>query len=125
VIYSVIVDAICSEVEEDVSIVVCGQRLTCFASYLPYQLEVGGVYRAELLPMIFNEYVVHEVSYVEPKIVREGVGYSYSVTGELKDGCLYCGGLVFCDEILLADFGFLEGKSVSWKIDRLDISFVE
>ena len=120
-----IVDAVCSEVEEEVSIVVCGQRLTCFASYLPYQLEAGGIYRAELLPIIFNEYVVHEVSYVEPNIVREGVEYSYSVTGELKDGCLYCGGLVFCDEILLADFSFLEGKSVSWKIDRLDISFVE
>ncbi|MBT2342328.1 MULTISPECIES: hypothetical protein [Pseudomonas] len=123
-IYSVLLDGVNSEVEEEVSIVVCGQRLTCFASYLPYQLEVGRVYRAELLPMVFDEYIVQEVSHVTPLVLREGSGYSYSIIGELKDGCLCCSGLTFCDEILLADFGFLEGKLISWRVDRLDILFV-
>ncbi|MFF7395110.1 hypothetical protein ACFZAI_01515 [Achromobacter sp. NPDC008082] len=123
-ICSVLVDAISPEVEEEVSIVVCGQRLTCFASYLPYRLEVGGMYQAELLPMVFDEYIVQEISHAEPAVVREGSGYSCRIIGELRDGCLRCGGLTFCDEILLADFGFLEGKLISWKIDRLDISFV-
>lgn len=123
-IYSVLVDAICPEIEEEVSIVVCGQRLTCFATYLPYQLEVGRTYRVELLPMVFDDYLVQEVSCAEPSIVREGVGYSYNIIGELRDGCLHCGELTFCDEVLLANFGFLEGKLILWRIDRLDILFV-
>lgn len=123
-IYSVLVDGINSEIEEEVSIVVCGQRLTCFASYLPYQLEVGRVYRAELLPIVFDEYIVQEISHVTPSVLREGPGYSYRIIGELKSGCLCCSGLTFCDEILLADYGFLEGKLISWRVDRLDILFV-
>lgn len=123
-IYSVIIDVISPEIEEEVSIFVCGQRLTCFASYLPYRLEVGRTYQAELLPMVFDEYFVQEISHSEPSIVREGVGYSYSIIGELRAGCLHCGGLIFCDEFLLENFGFLEGRLVCWKVDRLDISFV-
>jgi hypothetical protein len=123
-IYSVLVDALSPEVEEEVSITVCGQRFTCFASYLPYQLEVGRVYRAELWPMVFNEYIVQEVSHAESSVVREGMGYSYSIIGELRNGCLRCGRLTLCDEILLANFGFLEGRLISWKIDRFDISFI-
>lgn len=122
-IYSVLVEAVSSEIEEEVSISVCGHRLICFASYLPYSLEVGRIYPAEFLPMIFNDYLVKEVSDVEPAVVREGEGYSYQIIGELKSGCLEVGELSFCDEHLLADFGFLEGRMVSWKIDRLDILF--
>ncbi|WNC09823.1 hypothetical protein [Pseudomonas coleopterorum] len=123
-IYSALVDGINSEIEEEVTIVICGQRLTCFASYLPYQLEIGKVYRAELLPMVFGEYIIQEISHVTPSVLREGPGYSYRFIGELRDGCLCCVGLTFCDEIFLADFGFLEGKLISWRVDRLDISFV-
>lgn len=123
-IYSVLVDGVNPEIEEEVTIVVGGQRLTCFASYLPYQLEVGRVYRAELLPMVFDEYIIQEVSHVAPSVLREGSGYSNRIIGELRDGCLCCSGLTFCDEIFLVDFGLLEGKLISWRIDRLDISFV-
>ncbi|WP_233237914.1 hypothetical protein [Bordetella sp. LUAb4] len=123
-IYSVLVDGINPEIEEEVSIVVCDQRLTCFASCLPYQLEVGRVYRAELLPMVFSEYIVQETSHVTPSILKNGSDYSYKIVGELREGCLCCSGLIFCDEILLADFGFLKGKLISWRVDRLDVLFV-
>lgn len=119
----VTVDSVSSEIEEEVSVIVCGQRLTCFASYLPYEIKVGGVYSAELLPVIFDNYIIEEIECSKPKIVREGLGYSYDFIGKLKDGCIYCGDLVFCDDVLLTDFGFFDGKLISWKIDRLDILF--
>jgi len=123
-IYSVIIDSMCPDIEEEVSVVVAGHRLTCFASYLPFPLEVGGAYKAELLPMVFDEYIVREVSFTqEPSITRQGIDYSYHVVGELADGWLRCGELEFFDEVLLADFGFLSNKMVMWKIDRLDIAF--
>lgn len=123
-IYSVLVEAVDSEIEEEVSISVCGHQLICFASYLPYSLEVGKVYPAEFLPMVFNDYLIKEIPDAESAVVREGEGYSYKIIGQLRDGCLKVGELSFCDEYLLADFGFLEGRMVSWKIDRLDILFV-
>ncbi|MCZ8382931.1 hypothetical protein [Achromobacter xylosoxidans] len=123
-IYSVLVEAVGLEIEEEVLISVCGHRLLCFASYLPDRLEVGKVYQAELLPMIFDDYVVREINNADPAIVRQEDGYSYTIVGQLRAGCLHVGGLLFCDNILLSDYGFMEGKMVSWKVDRLDVSFV-
>lgn len=89
------------------------EKIKCFASYLSYLLEAGGEYRAELLPMIFNEYVVEEVSSDACLIVREGQGLSYKIIGKLNGGNLCCDGLNFNDETFLSDFGFLDGKMVS------------
>ena len=123
-IYSVLVEAVGLEIEEEVLISVFGHRLTCFASYLPGRLEVGKFYQAELLPMVFGDYVVHEINNADPAIVRQGDSYSYTIVGQLHAGCLCVGDLSFCDNILLSDYGFMEGRMVSWKVDRLDVSFV-
>ncbi|ESS47795.1 hypothetical protein L665_03773 [Ralstonia solanacearum SD54] len=34
------------------------------------------------------------------------------------------GGIVFEDDVLLSDFGYLEGKMIAWKIDRIDVEFL-
>jgi hypothetical protein len=123
-IYSVLVEGFSSEIEEEILVRVSDLPLTCFASYLPRELEMGKFYQAEFLPMVFDEYLVEEVFHEAPSITKEGQSYSYKVVGLLKGDCLCCGELTLCDEVLMTDFGFLEGKLISWKIDRLDIFFV-
>ena len=123
-IYLVCVEAIDQDVEEEITLVVCGQKLICFASFVPYRLEVGKSYQAELLPMVFNEYLVQEMPHEESSIERDGLGYAYNAIGELRNGCLTCGKLIFCDEVLLSDYGYLDEKMVSWRIDRLDVAFI-
>lgn len=49
-IYSAIVDSMCPDIEEEVSVVVTGHGLTCFASYLPFPLEVGGLIKQHCYP---------------------------------------------------------------------------
>lgn len=98
--------------------------MTCFASYLPYAVEVGRGYQAELLPLVFEDYTVREIFKAESSISRIGQGYSYEVCGPLADGYVQCGDLMLCDDTLRSDFGFLEGKFISWRVDRLDVVFI-
>lgn len=123
-IYSAIVEALSSDVEEEVSIVVCGQQLTCFACHLPYRIEVGEIHQVELSPVIFSDYVIDELPGAGCSIASRGFGYSYEVVGWLENGCISCNGLVFSDEAFIEDFAFLDGKRVSWQVDRLDVLFV-
>jgi len=123
-IYPALVESFDSVIEEEVTVVIAGQRLTCFANYAPYLLEAGKVYPVELSCMVFEDYSVEEVADQVPAIIRTGNAYAYRIIGELVDDCLRSCGLEFQDEVLLSDFGFLEGRVVSWKIDRLDIRFL-
>jgi hypothetical protein len=122
-IYSAKIENTGKDVEEEVSVLVEGVQLTCFASCCPYEIEIGKVYQVDLIPMVFDDYIVQEVDDLNTSIQRIGDTYSYLVIGKLLDGKLSCGSISFFDEEFLSRFGFLDGKMVSWVIDRLDISF--
>ncbi|MBA0281533.1 hypothetical protein D7Y44_12660 [Stenotrophomonas maltophilia] len=123
-IYSAVVEGLSPVVEEEVSIEISGERLVCFASYLPFRIEVGETYQVELSPMVFSEYVVNDLPGIGSSITRRGVGYSYEIVGDLKDGRITSGEFMFFDEAFLEDFAFLDGRRVSWVVDRLDVLFI-
>ncbi|WP_246655178.1 hypothetical protein [Rhizobium laguerreae] len=123
-IYSALIEKIGDDIEEEVSVLICEEKVTCFASYMPYPVHVGEVYQVELVAVVFNEYFIEESDEL-PSIFRTGTDYSYLLTGILGDGNINCGSIIFFDDLLSEDFGFLRGKMVSWKVDRLDICFLE
>ncbi|MDT3487915.1 DUF6883 domain-containing protein [Stenotrophomonas maltophilia] len=85
-IYSAVVEGLSPVVEEEVSIEILGERLVCFASYLPFRIEVGETYQVELSPMVFSEYVVNDLPGVGSSITRRGGGIRTKLLGISKVG---------------------------------------
>lgn len=113
------------DVEEEVVLVINGLELVCFVNMLPHGAKEGQSYQVELIPMVFNEYSVHELNGdVLPSIIQVNNSFSYIAVGKLSGNRLNAGGVVFEDDFLLSDFGHLEGKIISWKVDRIDVEFL-
>ncbi|WP_245511539.1 hypothetical protein, partial [Rhizobium leguminosarum] len=85
-IYSALIEKIGDDIEEEVSVLICEERLTCFASYMPYPVHVGEVYEVELVAVVLNEYFIEESNDELPSIFRTGTDYSYLLTGMLDEG---------------------------------------
>ena len=70
---------------------------------------------------IFNEYQVAE-SNLPPQLRKIGQSFSYEVIGLLENGIITIGDFKIFDEILYSDYGYLDGKNVSWIVDRIDMA---
>lgn len=113
------------DVEEEVVLRINGVELTCFATVCPYKIEEGASYQVELTAQAFNDYLVNELGEeASPSIVQVGNSFSHIITGRLNDNRLDAGGIVFEDDMLLSDFGYLEGKIISWRVGRIDAEFL-
>ncbi len=112
-------------IEEEVVLSIDAIDLTCFAALCPYEIEVEASYQVELSAQVFNEYIVHELEEgVSSSIVQIGDGFSHLISGRLNGPYLDACGILFEDDVLLSDFGYLEGKMVMWKVDRIDVEFL-
>jgi hypothetical protein len=122
--YSVLIKDINQDIEGEVTLVVNGLELTCFSNMPPSLNSIGTECEIEFLPMVFGEYDVHEVPDTSgPLVQRVGNSFSYVVSGLLNEGAIDAGPVTFEDEVLQSEFGYLDGKMVAWKIDRLDVDF--
>ena len=102
------------EVEEEVVINVNEMELVCFSNMLPYGAKEGMCYRIELIPMVFNDYLVHELnSNTFPSITRIKNSFSYVIVGKLIGNRLDAGPVILEDDLLLSSFGYLDGKIIS------------
>ncbi|MBZ2207179.1 hypothetical protein [Massilia soli] len=98
--------------------------LVCFASVCPYHICEGELYWVEIHPFIICDYLVSEAEDDKvPSIVRIGDGYAHIITGTLVNGKIVVGDIELEDDYFLSDFGYLEGRMVSWEVDRLDAIF--
>jgi len=115
-----------TDVEGEVLLSINGVDLLCFSYFsLPYQAKDGGNYQVELTPVVFNDYIVNELSEdTLPSVARVGSSFSYEIKGRLHGSRLDAGGIEFEDEILLSDFSHLQGKMISWRVDRIDAEFL-
>lgn len=125
-IYSARLRHVSNEVEGEVLLTINGMDLPCFAyASLPHEAKEGSFYRVELIPQVLNDYQVSELDEdVPPSIVQVGNSFSHVITGRLSGNRLDAGGIVFEDDALLSDFGYLEGKMIAWKVDRIDAEFL-
>jgi hypothetical protein len=113
------------DVEEEVVLRINGVELTCFAAVCPYKIEEGASYHVELTAQAFNEYLVSKLDEeASPSIVQIGDSFSHVITGRLSGNRLDVSGIVFEDGVLLSNFGYLEGKMIAWKVDRIDAEFL-
>jgi hypothetical protein len=122
-IYSAKVERIDEDIEEEVTLVIDGLKLVCFAGVCPYPIEEGKAYPVSLHLVVFDDYMITEVNIDESSLKRIGQGFSYIVTGRLSEDTLNAG-IAFQDQVFLSDYGYLDGKMVSVKVDRIDAEFL-
>jgi len=111
-------------VEEEVVLQIGSTELTSFISVCPHKIEEGESCPVELNWQVFDDYIVEKVSDdSKPSIVRIGNTFAHIITGRLHGRYLKSGELTFEDDALLSDFGYLDGKMVAIKVNRIDASF--
>lgn len=114
-----------NEIEEEAVLQINGVELVCFACVCPYEIKEGQLYPVELHPVVFDDYVVTELSNSsDTTIDRVGKGFQYLITGRLIGQRLECGELILEDEVLQRDFNYLDGKMIAIKWDRIDVEFL-
>ena len=124
-IYQAQVVALSDDIEEKVTLQINDIRLNCFAGICPYPISVGKNYPVQLeLVMLHNYEVTASRDSSGPAFVKTGKGFAYLIHGRLNGMYLEADGLVFEDEVLQADFGYLDGKTVTVKADRIDVEFL-
>lgn len=121
--YDARVQFIGKTVEEELVLLIAGYELTCFASVLPYGIERGRQYPVTLSPfLVDDDYEIEEAPASAPDFENCGNGFQYWIAGQLDGAVLECG-LEFDDQVLLPDYGYLNGKRIRLKVDRLDVEF--
>ncbi|AYO54578.1 hypothetical protein EXE10_04190 [Acinetobacter sp. WCHAc060033] len=108
-------------VEESLFVEVNGLILNIFCSEYNYIFKPLEVYEVELEFQIFNEYQIAE-SNLQPQFRKIDQSFSYEMIGLLENGVVTVGDFKIFDEILLSDYGYLDGKNISWIVDRIDLS---
>lgn len=122
--YYALVKEIGDDVEEEVTLTLNGFEITCFAGICPYKIYEGKKYPVSFEFMIFDEYEVEETTDEVVGLEKISQGFSYWIMGKL-DGAFIDAGIKFEDEILLSDYGYLNGKFIRLKVDRIDVEFLE
>lgn len=108
-------------VEESLFVEVNGLILNIFCSEYDYIFKPLEVYEVELEFQIFNEYQIVE-SNLQPQFRKIDQSFSYEMIGLLENGVVTVGDFKIFDEILLSDYSYLDGKNISWIVDRIDLS---
>jgi len=109
-------------VEEQVTLIMEGVELVCFASLAPYKLKVGLSYPVAFQVFINDEYNLQKTSGTNSGVERLGNGFRYKLRGRLVGNSIQCG-IPFEDEILESEFGYLQGELVELVVDRIDAEF--
>ncbi|QEI11192.1 hypothetical protein [Cellvibrio japonicus] len=122
--YSALVQAIGNNVEEEVTLSLNDLEVTCFAGVCPYEIHEGKKYPVSFELMIFDDYEIKESEGEPVGMERIGSSFSYWIQGRLERGVIDCG-IQFEDEVLFSDYGYLDGKFIRLKVDRIDVEFLE
>lgn len=122
--YSALVQAIGDSVEEEVTLSLNGFEVICFAGVCPYDIREGEKYPVSFELMIFGDYEVKKLETESMGLERIGNSFSYWINGLFEQGIIDCG-IQFEDDILLSDYGDLNGKFIQLKVDRIDVEFLD
>ncbi|OTG91458.1 hypothetical protein [Acinetobacter sp. ANC 3813] len=109
-------------VEESLWIEVDGKILNVFCSDYNFVFNVNSVYHVELEYEIFDEYVP-EITDNSPQFRKIDQSFAYEIIGMLNNETLSVGDIFFKDEILLSEYGYLDNKIISLKVDRIKLYF--
>ncbi|WP_065259146.1 hypothetical protein [Pseudomonas bananamidigenes] len=110
-------------VEDSILLEVEGAAVRCFASYSPWQIEVGRTYEVEFEMVLSDEGCVSATACEKKQIEMLGNGFSCEIYGYL-DGDFFRSVIDFMDQDIHYEYPHLNGKFVKVKADRIDASFV-
>jgi hypothetical protein len=113
------------EVEEEVILQVGTTVLHCFSHGFPYQIEKGDFVSVEFELQFFDELQIEEIESNTCQFKRIGESFSYLIQGELDGNVLKSDSISFQDDCFVSECGFLNGKMVSLRVDRIDVDFLE
>ena len=109
-------------IAEEVTLLIGGELVECFASYCPYELEVGRVYSAEISLNLSQAYEVQEVEPIDVRAVKKGRGFSYYLYGYLN-GEEFVTFTTLFDEDVHYEYPDLNNKFICLEVERIDASF--
>lgn len=122
--YSIEIKKLSPTIEEEVTLILEGTEITCFATFCPYEIEEDHTYLVSFGLFIIDDYnyIVEEIDEEKFALQRIGDGFSYWIIGLLKNSVLYSV-IPFYDEALLDEFRLLNNKFIRMRVDRIDVSF--
>lgn len=124
--YDVLVKGLNQCVEEEVIIEANGIVLYCFAHW-GLAIEVGKKYKANIGVTILDDLGMREISDSSNSFRQVGSTFAYYIQGkfDLNSRILDAGVQIQFDEdeVDLHDYGYLDGKYVEIKVDRINIEF--
>lgn len=110
-------------IEEEAIISINNIELVTFVAYAPYEIELGKEYPTEI-SFFIDEVELFENPNETIKLIQDGDSFKYTISGYLnKNGQLDVGFLI--EDDLFADYQYLYGKYVTFKVDRINLEFLE
>ncbi|OPA88157.1 hypothetical protein BFW87_23330 [Pseudomonas fluorescens] len=109
-------------VEEEVTLLIDETIVTCFATYLPYEIEVGNSYTVELTLNLADHYEIQKNQLEDFSASRIGSGFSYILCGKLSDN-FFQTFTWLSDEGIHYDHPDMNDCFIKLVIDRIDVTF--
>ena len=110
------------ELDNILTIWTCDKVLDVFASYVPEDINYKNEYLVELEATVLDEYILEQSDEISMlRKIDNSLGYE--IIGVLRNGKIYVNKIIFEDEILKSDFGYLDNKIVKWTVDRISLYF--
>ncbi|MGE8571029.1 MAG: hypothetical protein ACN6NW_03195 [Acinetobacter amyesii] len=110
------------ELDNILTIRTCDEVLDVFASYVPEDINYKNEYLVELEATVLDEYILEQSDEISTlRKIDNSLGYE--IIGVLRNGKIYVNEIIFEDEILKSDFGYLDNKTVKWTVDRISLYF--
>jgi hypothetical protein len=122
--YDAMILSLDSNIEELVEISVNGNRLTCFASVCPYEIEVENKYPVECHVRIFDDLRFELVEGADPECIDLIDGFHYSIIGKLREGKFVSKGIEFVEDDDFSEIAYLDGQTLKIDVDRLEVHFL-
>lgn len=119
----VTVVAIDDLIDEEVTLLIDGTLVTCFANYFPYEIEVGMTYAVELNLYLPEHYEVQRTISAEALIERIENSFSYVLYGALNDNIFKTFTALTIDGVH-HDHPDLNNSFIKLTVERIDVAFL-
>lgn len=109
-------------IDDEVTLLIDGTKIVCFANVCPYELEVGKTYDAELKLNLSEKYLISKSPHSEKLVERIGNGFAYKLYGELHNDEFHAFTTLY-DEGVHYEHPALNNGFIRLQVDRIDVSF--
>lgn len=110
-------------IDERVTLLIDGTLVTCFASYFPYEIELGVTYAVELTLYLSEHYEAQGISSTHALIQRIDSSFAYVLYGTLNNNAFNTFTSLTVDGIH-HDHPGLNDSLIKLTVERIDVAFL-